>query len=330
MNGYIDATNLFIGIATGLQKEHFTINSSLDEIVIKTSKDNLAYIDNRRDALKKYGFDLWEEISGRFKCRTEFMNWLRTKGIGESILYSKSEHFPDFLFKVRKQDNNLTSGSLLELKDSKGRSISSFNSTLPTKYKSLNEVDIINGTNLVSRISSALDAEASLSSDYYDFQRRNFYLIRTHKEDGKKLRISIVDGSFFETVPKEHLIYQMFLGILQKHLEKKEIKIPEELLEEFNKSLSYISDQTIISASQNIEKASIRPRLRIMAEVHPEGNPHSNHYPEICERSVNLIIQSSPDNEPIKKSISKNISDVRIFSIKHKRNGEHLVFQLLV
>jgi hypothetical protein len=146
--------------------------------------------------------------------------------MNEKTLYSSSAQFPDFMFKVRKQNDKLTCGSLLELKDSTGGSIASFNSTLPTKHKSLEEIDIINGTNLVSRITSIIDGDLALDKNYRTFQRKNFYLIRTFKDNNKKIKVSLVDGSFFEIVPKEHLIYQMFSNILRNHLEKKDIKMP--------------------------------------------------------------------------------------------------------
>jgi hypothetical protein len=277
---------------------------------------------------KKFGFDFWEGMKKQFNGEKNFKNFTKKKGIDESTLYSKSEHFPDFIFKVKRQENELICGSLLELKDSKGASIASFNSTLPTKYKNLDEVDLINGNNFVSRITSIMDGELASDKNYRTYQRRNFYLIRTHKGEDDKVKISIVDGSFFETVPKEHLIYQMFLNILRDHLKKKDINIPSELMNEIEKSLSYITDQTIIAASQTIEKASVRPRLRIMAEVHPEGNPHSSFYPKILERTVNLIIQSSLYNGEIIETISNKIPDINVFTIQHKRNGEHLVFQV--
>lgn len=327
MHEFIDAVSLFVGIVKGLTQKQINLNSSLDEIVIKTCKISLAYVDDRKDAKEKYNFDLWDRIKKRSKYQKDFINRMKSQGINERVLHSRSQQFPDFLFKVKKQENKLTCGSLLELKDSKGGSISSFNSTLPTKYKSLEEVDIINGANLVSRIASVLDGELALDKNYLTFQRRNFYLIRTYKDRNDKLKISIVDGSFFETVPKEHLIYQMFLNILRNHLEKKDIRIPSELLNEIQESLRHITDQTIIAASQTIEKASVRPRLRIMAEVHAEGNPHSSHYPEISERSVNLIIQTSAFDEKIKEFISKKVSNIQAFKIQHKRNGEHVVFQ---
>jgi hypothetical protein len=328
MNEFIDAIELFAGIVKSLRQNQVNPHSPLEEMVLKACGTNLAYVDNRKDAKEKFGFDFWEGMKKQFNDEENFKNFIKMKGINERTLYSKSEQFPDFIFKVKRQENELICGSLLELKDSNGASIASFNSTLPTRYKSLDEVDLINGNNFVSRITSIMDGELASDKNYRTYQRRNFYLIRTHKGKDDKVKISIVDGSFFETVPKEHLIYQMFLNILRDHLKKKDINIPSELMNKIEKSLSYITDQTIIAASQTIEKASVRPRLRIMAEVHPEGNPHSSFYPKILERTVNLIIQSSLYNGEIIETISNKIPDINVFTIQHKRNGEHLVFQV--
>lgn len=285
--------------------------------MIRKCGDDLAYVDNRRDAKRKYGFDFWRGMSvDRFKAQ----------GIEKRLLYSESQQFPDFLFKTRKRGEKYVGGSLIELKDSKGGNIASFNSTIPTKHKSLEEIDIINGGNLVSRIATIKDGEPTASETYLKHERGCFYLIRTHKES-EKVKISIVDGSFFETVSKEHLFYQMFLNVLRKHMEKKKIDFPKETLEKVEEALSYITDQTIIASSQIIEGASVRPRLRIMAEVHPEGNPHSTFYPEITEGSFNLILQASADVKKIEKELSAQIPETEIFSMHHKRNGEHRVFQ---
>jgi hypothetical protein len=328
MNEFIDAIELFAGIVKSLRQNQVNLHSPLEETVLKACGTNLAYVDNCKDAKEKFGFDFWKGMKKQFNDEENFKNFTKMKGINERTLYSKSEQFPDFIFKVKRQENELICGSLLELKDSNGASIASFNSTLPTRYKSLDEVDLINGNNFVSRITSIMDGELASDKNYRTYQRRNFYLIRTHKGKDDKVKISIVDGSFFETVPKEHLIYQMFLNILRDHLKKKDINIPSELMNKIEKSLSYITDQTIIAASQTIEKASVRPRLRIMAEVHPEGNPHSSFYPKILERTVNLIIQSSLYNGEIIETISNKIPDINVFTIQHKRNGEHLVFQV--
>lgn len=313
----IDAIQLFAEILNNLKKGSINLDSPLEEFVIRACGNDLAYIDNRGEAKQKYGFDFWLGLDG---------DQLKAQGIEKRLLYSESQQFPDFLFKAKKTGEKYVGGSLIELKDSKGGSIASFNSTVPTKYKSLEEIDVINGNNLVSRIAAVKDGKLARNKQYSRFERRCFYLIRTHK-GSEKVKISIVDGSFFETVPKEHLFYQMFLNVLRKHLEKNQVKISEETIKKVEEALSHVTDQTIIASSQMIEKASVKPRLRIMAEVHPEGNPHSTFYPEITEDSFNLILQPSPETIKLKKELPAQIPEIEVFSIHHKRNGEHIVFQ---
>ena len=64
-----------------------------------------------------------------------------------------------------------------------------------------------------------------------------------------------------------------------------------------------------------------------MAEVHTEGNPHSKFYPKISEGSFNLILKSSPNVKEVEEELSSRIPEIAIFTIQHKRNGEHKVFQ---
>jgi len=323
-----DVVNFFSNIVKLLKKEEIHPNSPLDEIALKAGKNHFAYIDNRRDSKQKYQYDLWGSVKTQFgNNESNFINYLRVSRIDKKILYSKSEQFPDFIFKVEKQNEELVQGSILELKDSKGGSIASFNSTLPTKHKSLNEIKTINGNDLVLRIASIIDGDSSLTKDYYKFERKCFYLVRTYSVNVDKVKISIVDGSFFETMPKEKLINQMFSKIVNEHIKEKGIKIQSDKLLEVEKFLSFITDQTIIAVSQNIEKASIRPRLRIMAEVHTEGNPHSGFYPEISSRTLNFIVGLSNYDENVDKLIIKRGLKINKFAITHKRNGIHYVFQ---
>ncbi|MBC8521799.1 MAG: hypothetical protein H8D26_07420 [Methanomicrobia archaeon] len=329
MYEFTDAVDFYIGIIKALKSGIINPHSPLEEIVLKAGNDSFAYIDNRRDAKGKQGYDLWATAKNQCEDEEQFINWIKSREIAEKLLYSKSEQFPDFIFKVRKHEGKLICGSLLELKDSKSGSIASFNSTLPTKYKSLEEIDVINSKNLVSRVASIIDSKLSSERFYHTFERRCFYLVRTHAGKDDKVKISIVDGSFFETLPKEHLIYQMFLNILRAHIEKKEIKIPPETLTQLEKALSQVTDQTIIASSQIIEKASVRPRLRIMAEVHSEGNPHSSFYPEVSERSLNFIAGAPAYKKELAEAISQKIPEIEVFTIRHRRNGEHGVFQFL-
>jgi len=312
-----DAAHLYVEVIRNLRKGSINLHSPLEEIVIRPCGNDLAYIDNRRDAKEKYGFDFWRNFS---------VDLLKAHNIQRSLLYSQSQRFPDFLFKTKTREGTYTNGSLMELKDAKGSNIASFNSTIPTKTKTLEEVDVINGKKLVSRIAKMFDGNLALDDQYYKFERRCYYLIRTHKES-EKPKLSIVDGSFFETVPKEHLFYQMFLNVLRMHMEKRKVKISPEIMKRIEEALSLINDQTIIAGSQTIAKASVKPRLRIMAEVDPHGNPHSEFYPEITPGSFNLILQVSPETKETEKQLSALLHEIYIFSIHHKRNGEHRVFQ---
>jgi len=177
---------------------------------------------------------------------------------------------------------------------------------------------------LVSRIASLMDGIPLSHEGYLKFERRCFYLVRTHRNKAN-VKLSIVDGSFFETVPKEHLLYRLFMQVLRAHIESKRVEISKEELEIVERTLRHITDQRIIAGSKIVEGASVKPRLRVMAEVHPEGNPHSHHY-EIPERSFNLILEKTREAERLESSLEG--LDVETFTILHKRNGEHVVFSL--
>jgi len=128
----IYVTQLFINVVDNLKRDTTNLHSPLEEFMVRNCGNDLAYVDNRRDAKQKYGLDFWRSFS---------VDWLKKQGIGKRILYSESQQFPDFLFKV-KLEEKFIGGSLMELKDSKGGNIASFNSTIPTKYKSLTEMGI--------------------------------------------------------------------------------------------------------------------------------------------------------------------------------------------
>jgi len=327
-----DVIQFYFDIVVSIKEKKLSLTSPLDAIVFVAGKGRFAYVDNRKGA-RKYNYDFWDKVREKYKDEQEFLSSLKDRGVREGVLYSVSQCFPDFLFRARLQDGRLRNGSLLELKDSKGGSIASFNSTLPTRHKSLDEIDVINGHGLVGKIASLIDGEAAGSENYRTFERRCFYLVRTHNRDIGKCKVSIVDGSFFETVSKGHLINEMFLNILRKHLNREQIDRQErERIERISKEVfSHITDQTIIAASQVIERASVRPRLRIMAEVHPEGNPHNGkHYPEIEPQSLNLIIREEDCSDSVSEEIEGRIKGVKCFSIEHKRNGPHKVFQLIL
>lgn len=271
---------------------------------------------------------------------------------------SDSGIFPDYMFPVSFINGNFYDGSLLELKDSKGSSISSFNSTIPTQFKTLNEIGLLNKSDIVSNISSIIDYPYSKEPAYKEFKRRCFYFVRTNNDKPSKVKLSIIEGSFFETIPKEKLIAETMKEIAKEHLGSAYSsdlgKIFEKINDQAKIARSHSDIKTIINGNEKM--ASVSPRFRIMTEVTSDGNPHL--YPEILERTFNLILQVSPtrqkDNSYQKmrkrlissllEQLNNNIKNkfkydrktnkisnksitVWIKEIEHKRNGLHLVFQ---
>lgn len=317
MLDFEDVIDFYTALIDNLKKGTIGADSPLDMTVLRVSWNQLAYIDNRRDA-KKYGYDFWKGLDSTA---------IAGKGVGKSQLYSESQEFPDFVFRTRKERGQLSCGSLLETKDTAGGSISSFNSTIPTGTKSLQEIDAINSSEIVSKIAYLKDGDNAEIPNYHSYQRRCFYFIRTHRGT-PRAKTSLVDGSFFETVPKDHLISQMFLNILEQHRIKNKLDVSKAQLDEMEKLFAQITDQAIIAGSQSIEKASIKPRLRIMAEVNPEGNPHSQqHYPQIEEKTVNLILPLRLFTEELKTRLLGKIPALTQSTLQHKRNGKYAVFQ---
>lgn len=309
-----DIIELYTSTVNLLSRRRISLDSNMQEIVARAAGSSLAYADDRKGLRAEFGLDFW---------RKETCTPLR-----DGLKYASSQQFPDFLMKTILVKGVLTNGSVLELKDSKGGSIASFNSTIPTKTKSLEEIDIVNQTDLVSKIASCKDKDISELNNYRSFQRNCFYLVRTHR-GSEKVKLSLIHGSFFETIPKESLFYQMFLNALHGNLSKKDIKLSPEVMQEVENVLSYMTDQTIIASSQEIEKASVRPRLRIMAEVHSDGNPHGSAY-EIPNSTFNLIIPERLFNTEFRDRILRINRKVNQSEIHHKRNGLHFVFSFPV
>jgi hypothetical protein len=108
-------------------------------------------------------------------------------------------------------------------------------------------------------------------------------------------------------------------------------------------------EQRDIAKSRSIETASIKPRLRLMAEVHAEGNPHR--YAEIPPRTLNLVVKQPEgfdeiwlqrifESEGYETGITRGNGHLLVevqanggalqfsaVTLLHKRNGKHLVVQ---
>lgn len=338
-------------------------SSGLDEIA--ASAKGFSYIGNRRtqswlvqeeaeelvqrlcaipdkylETLKDQNADLVKKVQTLKRWRQQGMN-IASKWLGMQQWKKDSGVFPDFLLGL---DANATfgNGALIELKDSKSDGIASFNSTIPTRFKSLNDVKRISKRNLVLNAAQLYDFPLSVEPSYLSAPRSCFYLIRTQSKKQDKVKISLVEGSFFETLPTEDVLERVWDQVLVA------AGIPSTDRPRIVELLAGL-EQAEIVRSREIEKASIKPRLRLMAEVHEEAQIHA--YPEIFPRTVNLVIkrENNFDERWLQREFAKegyetqvwheneqtfvlldqgiNRVKLRYLVISHKRNGEHIVLQ---
>lgn len=233
--------------------------------------------------------------------------------------------FPDLAIRICKDNELFSGGELVELKDSKSYTVSSFNSTIPTGKKEI--AKIIKGKNseVLRQMIEAGDDIASLP------EREVFYLIRGQSKGESK--IVLVHGSFFETIKVSELISKSFSQVLRENMESGQAKFDDEtkaILE------TLFSEQTSFSKVRNVEKASVKLRFRIMTEVKAEGNIlNSIKYPEISDNTLNFILPSHSEDED-RLNIDKmnvvigELNSFDIFQIKHHFNGNFLVFQQVI
>lgn len=232
--------------------------------------------------------------------------------------------FPDMAIRINKNRKIFTGGELIELKDSDSYTVSSFNSTIPSRSKRIDE--IITGKNSIIRQQMEEAGDNILSLPVRDV----YYLVRGRK--GQKTKVCLVYGSFFETITIENLISQSFSQVLDERLKE----IGKDISDESKKILiSIFSHQQNFSKIRNVEKASVRLKVWITAEVKAEGNIlNPKKYPEIMDDTLNFILPCHDDEE--EKEVRHKLNLVfeptelkrfNIFKIKHHFNGHFLVLQ---
>jgi hypothetical protein len=314
---------LFFRIAHYLHENpHQLASASLEDIAAQYRP--YAYIGARK-SLHEFVQEQAQEVS------IDPAQWFGTKK-----WQSDSGAFPDFVLACEPH-SPLGNGALLELKDSAGDQIASFNSTLPSARKRISR--------LTKMVQTAVQNYESERGCACPDERDCFYLVRTKNKYPDTCRLSVVQGTFFETIPNQELLKSLWKDLL------KQAGVPAEQHMEI---LDYLAklERNEVAKSRRIKRAAIKPRLRIMSEVVADANPHK--YQEIRERTVNLILKApskggresleqwilhcfSTDNLPA-KPVSDDVFVVsddsgcqvncRIAWVKHKLNGLHLVVQV--
>lgn len=232
--------------------------------------------------------------------------------------------FPDLAIRVNTDKSIFSGGELIELKDSKSYTVSSFNSTIPSKSKNIKKI-------IIGKTSSILKQMEAVGDDVYSLpQREVYYLVRGRKKD--KTKVCLINGAFFETIDIDELISQSFIQVLNERLKESGEKISGEQKDIL---LSIFSKQENFRKVRTVEKASVKLRFRIMTEVRLEGNILNSHkYPQIKDNTLNFMIPfyGAKQRQNIlnkmklsfKTSLLKSLS---IFDIKHPFNGKFIVFQ---
>lgn len=320
----MSALKLFLAIVRYVQEQPEQLTSaSLDEIA--TAYAPYAYIGNRkrlRDTVKREAERL-KTCAEKANSNDPAAWWFGTQRWS-----TDSGVFPDFVI-AWQGTGTLGDGALIELKDSQSGTIASFNSTLPTARKSLSSLG-----NLVSESVRRFEScQLQQDKEHLPDERDCFYLVRTHRADRAQCRLSLVQGTFFETLPTHELLKKLWEDVLRQ------ARVPEELWERIVPLLQRL-ERAELAQTRRIEGASVKPRLRLMSEIEPDGNPHT--YSEIAPRSVNLILKL-PDQradfqqaerwaeiEFRKEGDSLESFDFAIKIIQHRRNGRHLVLQKVI
>ncbi|MBX7169923.1 MAG: hypothetical protein K1X72_03125 [Pyrinomonadaceae bacterium] len=240
----------------------------------------------------------------------------------EMLSCKRAGQFPDLAIRICKTNELFSGGELIELKDSKSYTVSSFNSTIPTGQKDIRKLVKSDKTDIYQQMISCGDNIFSL------LEREVFYLIRGQKQS--KTKIVLVHGSFFETVKVQDLITNSFRQVLEERLSKSNLEIDEKtrlILE------TLFSEQESFSKVRNVEKASVKLRFRIMTEVKAEGNIlNSAKYPQILDNTLNFVLPSHSNDEDRlnfdKMKLVFGNENFDNFHIRHHFNGNFLVFQI--
>ena len=237
--------------------------------------------------------------------------------------------FPDLAIKLNRGNLQFTGGELIELKDStKGYSVASFNSTIPTGEKDIQKLTTGTTNTIRTQMQEAGNDIFSLPT------RQVFYLIRGRKQ--VNVKACLTHGKFFETVPVSKLISESFSQALEERLDELGESLSVQMRQ---KLLDLFSEQQTFSRVRNVDDASVRLRFRIMTEVKAGANIlNPNQYPQILDNTLNFGVPCHGKTEQnqqhdkmriaFEEMICENLfSQMQVFNLQHHFNGNFLIFQ---
>ena len=235
--------------------------------------------------------------------------------------------FPDLVLRVSREGGQISGGEMIELKDNKTYSISSFNSTIPSAKKSLSALISSENSKIIKQMRES-------GEDPFELPERDvYYLIRGRRKESPHLKVCLVHGHFFETVKIEELIKQAFSQVLSEGLSSTDnIPLSEETIE---KILSILSRQEYFRKVRDVEQSSVKLRFRIMTEAKAEANIlDSERYPQVKDDTLNLIvpftnvIEKEQTIAKVQGVFGEEFNQLSQTVIKHPFNGNFLLFQI--
>ena len=263
--------------------------------------------------------------------------YLRREGIkpedftfDESLLSLKQSKggFPDLAIRIDTTDSPFTGGELIEIKDSGSYSVASFNSTLPQGVKKIADVTSQTGK-IYKKMEESGDQVFSLE------ERDVYYLVRGRRESKGHVKVCLVHGSFFETIPANTHLKSAFEKVLDEAIEENRQTENSFLREAKTALLKLFWKREFFSKGKKVKNASVSIRFRVMSEVKKEGNIlDSKYYPQISDNTLNLVIPiQGEDGLMERKDLLQEAfgtpfpEDISSFVMKHPLNGHYAVFQ---
>ena len=183
--------------------------------------------------------------------------------------------FPDIVLRANSTEN-FTGGELIEIKSAKTYSISSFNSTFPTKTKAIDQ--------LAQKIQQMIRENDENPDELID--RDVYYLLFGRNQKVKPApnsKMCLVSGAFFDTMSTPNLIRAAFGEMIGDSIDMEDLESKYKISDPFY-------DQSRFASTRKIEGASVKIRFRLMLEAKPEVNLLSkSSFSLIEENTVNFI-----------------------------------------
>ncbi|MDY6780656.1 MAG: hypothetical protein SV760_08970 [Halobacteria archaeon] len=184
------------------------------------------------------------------------------------VAYRSKRSFPDMI---------LLSGPMIEVKDSKSSTVTSFNSTYPSGRKSVVDIEEMSGRTKKSMRESLREAESDPS---FSEKRDVYYLVRTNRNDDPT--VSFVHGSYFGD--SESSAISETIGQVLREIQG------EEETDRYDDLLEVIEEEPYVRnhfSQTRKTSTGVKIRYRIMYEVDNDLNP--NEHPEVPRGSLSLV-----------------------------------------